>query len=44
MVSARDVLDEVAGQIAFFSAAAEAVGPLGIDLKSRAMAEAAASP
>ncbi|MEX0978079.1 MAG: 2Fe-2S iron-sulfur cluster-binding protein [Pirellulales bacterium] len=43
LVKARRVLDEVAAQIPFFAAAAEPVGPLGIDLKVKALAEAAAS-
>ncbi len=38
---ARRVLDEVAREIPFFSAAAEAVGPLGIELKSVAPAQTA---
>jgi NADH-quinone oxidoreductase subunit G len=41
MVKARRVLDEIARDIAFFSAAAETIGPLGIDLKAPALAETA---
>ncbi len=41
LVKARQVLDEVAREIAFFAAAAEPVGPLGIDLKAPASATAA---
>jgi NADH-quinone oxidoreductase subunit G len=41
LVRARRVLDEIAKEIPFFSAAADPVGPLGIDLKARAMAETA---
>jgi NADH-quinone oxidoreductase subunit G len=42
LVKARRVLDEVAREIAFFSPAADPVGPLGIDLKARVMAAEAA--
>ncbi|MEX0678519.1 MAG: molybdopterin-dependent oxidoreductase [Pirellulales bacterium] len=41
LVKARRVLDEVASQIAFFAAAAETIGPLGILLKASAPAAAA---
>jgi NADH-quinone oxidoreductase subunit G len=41
LVNARRVLDEVAREIAFFSAAIDPVGPLGIDLKAPAIAAAA---
>jgi NADH-quinone oxidoreductase subunit G len=43
LVNARRVLDEVAKEIAFFSPAIDPVGPLGTDLKARAMAEAAST-
>ncbi len=42
LVKARRVLDEVAREIAFFSPAADPVGPLGMDLKARVMAAEAA--
>ncbi len=42
LVKVRHVLDEVAREIAFFAAAAEPVGPLGVDLKAGAPAEPAA--
>lgn len=38
LVQARGVLDEVAREIAYFAAAAEPVGPQGIDLKAAAPA------
>jgi NADH-quinone oxidoreductase subunit G len=38
LVNARSVLDEVAGEITFFAAAAGPVGPMGIDLKAQAPA------
>jgi hypothetical protein len=41
MVKTRRVLDEVAREIAYFAAAAEPVGPLGIDLKAPALVETA---
>jgi NADH-quinone oxidoreductase subunit G len=41
MVKTRRVLDEVAREIAYFAAAAEPVGPLGIDLKAPAPVETA---
>jgi NADH-quinone oxidoreductase subunit G len=41
LVKARRVLDEVAREIAYFAAAAETVGPLGLDLKAAAPAETA---
>jgi NADH-quinone oxidoreductase subunit G len=40
LASARQVLDEVAREIAFFAAAAEPAGPLGIDLKAPTAAAA----
>ena len=40
LVKSRRVLDEVAERIAFFSAAAEPVGPLGVDLKVPVLEEA----
>ncbi len=40
LVKARRVLDEVAERIAYFSAAAEPVGPLGVDLKATVLLEA----
>ncbi len=42
LVKVRAALDEVAREIAFFTAAAEPVGPLGIDLKAGAAVESAA--
>ncbi|MEX2113222.1 MAG: molybdopterin-dependent oxidoreductase [Pirellulales bacterium] len=42
LVKVRRVLDEVAREIAFFAAAAEPVGPMGMDLKAGAPAEPAA--
>ena len=42
LVKARRVLDEVADRIAFFSAAAESVGPLGVDLKAAVLIESSA--
>ncbi len=41
LVKARRVLDEVAREIPYFAAAAEPVGPLGVDLKAGQVAEAA---
>jgi NADH-quinone oxidoreductase subunit G len=41
LVQARRVLDEVAREIAFFSAAIDPLGPLGVDLKVSVLAEAA---
>ncbi len=41
LVKARRVLDEVAREIPFFSAALDPVGPLGVDLTSPVLAEAA---
>ena len=41
LANARRVLDEVAREVPFFAPAADEVGPLGIDLKARAPAEAA---
>ncbi|MBI3838306.1 MAG: (2Fe-2S)-binding protein [Planctomycetia bacterium] len=43
LVKARRVLDEIAKEIAFFSAAIDLVGPLGVDLKAGVLAEAAAT-
>ncbi len=43
MVKARRVLDEIAAEIAYFAAAAEPVGPLGVDLKAAVPAEPAVS-
>jgi NADH-quinone oxidoreductase subunit G len=43
LVKVRRVLDEVAAQIPFFAAAAEPVGPLGVDLKAAVPAAATAS-
>ena len=40
LIKARRVLDEVAREIGFFAAAADAVGPLGVDLKASTLAEA----
>jgi NADH-quinone oxidoreductase subunit G len=40
LIRARRVLDEVAREIGFFSAAAEPVGPLGLDLKVATFAAA----
>jgi NADH-quinone oxidoreductase subunit G len=41
LANARRVLDEVAREIAFFGAAVDPVGPLGVDLKARVLTEAA---
>ncbi len=41
LFKARRVLDEVAERIVFFAAAAETVGPLGVDLKTPVLEEAA---
>jgi NADH-quinone oxidoreductase subunit G len=41
LVSARRVLEEMAREIPFFSAAADPVGPLGVDLKTRVASETA---
>jgi NADH-quinone oxidoreductase subunit G len=41
MIKARRVLDEVAREIPFFAAAIDPVGPLGVDLKTGKLAEAA---
>ncbi len=41
LVKARRVLDEIAKEITFFSAAIDPLGPLGAVLKSRVLAEAA---
>jgi len=41
LYKSRRVLDEVAERIAFFAAAAEPVGPLGVDLKVPVLEEAA---
>jgi NADH-quinone oxidoreductase subunit G len=43
LVKPRQILDELAREIAFFAAAAEPVGPLGIDLKATSLVEAAAT-
>ena len=43
LARARRVLDEVAREIAFFAAAANPLGPLGVDLKARVLAETAAT-
>jgi NADH-quinone oxidoreductase subunit G len=43
LVKPRRVLDEIAARAAFFGAAADPVGPLGVDLKSSVMAEPAAA-
>lgn len=40
LYKSRKVLDEVAGEIIYFAAAGEAVGPLGVDLKSNLLAKA----
>jgi predicted molibdopterin-dependent oxidoreductase YjgC len=40
LIKARRVLDEMAREISFFAAAADPVGPLGVDLKASALAEA----
>ena len=40
MYKARKVLDEVAGEIIYFAAVGEAVGPLGVDLKTNLLAKA----
>lgn len=41
LFKARRALDELAGDVPFFSRAAEGVDPLGVDLKAEAAAEAA---
>jgi NADH-quinone oxidoreductase subunit G len=41
LVKVRRVLDELAGQIPFFSRAGDPVGPLGVDLKAPEMSAAA---
>jgi len=43
LVKARRVLDEVAREIPFFSAALDPVGPLGVDLKAPVLAETTAT-
>jgi hypothetical protein len=40
LIKARRVLDEVAREISFFAAAADPVGPFGVDLKASTLAEA----